>query len=205
MSGKRESGGGALVGIFVGGRSSRMGGAAKGLLPAPNQEKTLLERLVVEARAALPEAEVVLVGKQPAYADVPLSLIEDARAGQGPLGGLVALLAAAEARDCEHVYALACDLPYLSRTSIAKLAAHSATSSAVAPRRGDIWEPLVARYAPSACIAIAQARLERSALSLQRLLDELEATPLELPDAELRDWDTPEDRAADEPSGPARE
>ena len=182
-----------------------MGGAPKGLLPAPNQEQTLIDRLAGEVRAALPEAEVVLVGKLSAYADVPLTVIEDARAGQGPLGGLVALLAAGQTRGCRHVYALACDLPYLSRTSIAALATHSAPSGVVAPRRGEIWEPLVARYVPSACLAIAQTRLERGALSLQRLIDELEATPIELPDAELRDWDTPEDRAADATGGEERE
>ncbi len=182
-----------------------MGGSAKGMLPAPNQEQTLLERLATEARAALPEADMVLVGKQSAYASVPLTVIEDARTGQGPLGGLVALLAAGQLRGFAHVYALACDLPYLSRRSIASLAAHSATAGVVAPRRGEIWEPLVARYAPGACLATAQARLEGGALSLQRLINELDATPIELPDAELRDWDTPEDRAADAAGGEERE
>ena len=82
-----------LVGLFVGGRGERLGGVAKGLLKAPNAETTLIERALTELGAALPDAEVVLVGEAAAYASLGLRAIADAPAGVGPLGGLLGLLA----------------------------------------------------------------------------------------------------------------
>ena len=55
-----------LAGVFVGGGSSRMGGGAKGLLPAPSGEKTLVERW--ENVLAGLGARAVLVGDRGAYA-----------------------------------------------------------------------------------------------------------------------------------------
>ena len=80
------SGARLIIGIFVGGRGSRMGGVAKGLLKAPSSEATLVERLRMELESALPDAEVVLVGAAEAYADLGLDAISDEPAGLGPIG-----------------------------------------------------------------------------------------------------------------------
>ena len=207
-----------LIGIFVGGRSRRMEGRAKGLLQAPHSQQTLLDRLLTEALAALPAAECVLVGRQVEYAGHPLPVIEDARADSGPLAGLVALLLAGQERGCTDVIALACDMPYLSRASIGLIAAHAKNANAVAPKRAVtrsvdgvqhedmIWEPLVARYATGPCLRVAQQRLSRGQLSLQGLLTELGADchGIELPEQELSDWDTPEDVRAGDPTREAQ-
>ncbi len=187
----------ALVGIFVGGKSTRMG-SAKGLLAAPGSTKVLVQRLVDEARAALPDAECVLVGQRPEYEHLDLVALPDARADCGPLGGLVALLLEARSRGHDAAYALACDMPYLSRASIAQLASFSLDADVVAPRRDERWEPLAARYAPVPCLPLAEARLAAGDFSLQGLLRALgeRCREIVLPAAELDDWDSPSDVSA---------
>lgn len=184
-----------VVGIFVGGASRRMG-SAKGLLLAPDDGRTLVERLVDVAREALPGAEVVLVGERAEYAPWGLTALADAEGGGGPLGGLVALLRHAEARGREAAVALACDLPWLSSALVARLAARS-EAVIVAPReRGDSgkWQPLVARYSVS-LLPECEAALRSERRSLQPLLD-AHARVFEVTEderGELVDWDTPDD------------
>jgi molybdopterin-guanine dinucleotide biosynthesis protein A len=185
-----------LAGIFVGGKGTRMGGRAKGLLLAPDG-RTLVERL----RATVdPLADVVLVGDADAYAALELETLADDPAGIGPLGGLTALLRRGQrGRPGEEggtVLAIACDMPFVSRELLEGLLFARARAPIVAPRRADRWEPLCARYDSARVLPVAEEHVRRGELSLQRLLDRLGAAPLP-EDAydprELRDWDAPED------------
>jgi molybdenum cofactor guanylyltransferase len=187
-----------LVGVFVGGRARRMGGVAKGLLVAPGSEETLVARLVRVGQEALGDPDCVLVGSKTSYAGLGLGMIEDEPAGTGPLGGLCALLQAAVERGNGPVIALACDLPYVTATMIARLASHAPDADAVAPRPNDIWQPLVARYAPEPALAATRAALGSGERALYRVLERLGTRAVELPlmpseIALLRDWDEPED------------
>jgi molybdopterin-guanine dinucleotide biosynthesis protein A len=179
-----------IAGIFVGGAAQRMGGAPKGLLEAPGGG-TLISR----CRSVLLVAgavDVVLVGRNAAYADVGLEVLDDAHRGVGPLGGLVTLLRRAGARP---TLALACDMPFVSPELVTRLLA-APLAAVVAPRRAGRWEPLCARYDPVRVLPLAEARAASGDHSLQRLLDAVGAVELapEASDAhELRDWDTPED------------
>lgn len=179
-----------LVGIFVGGRARRMGGIAKGLLPAPDGTGSLVARLAGLAGAL--GAEVVLVGQRSEYAALALPVLPDAAPDAGPLGGLVALLALAGERPA---VALACDLPFLDAAYLTRLLA-APPAPVVAPRR-DRWEPLAARYDAAAVLPLARARLAAGELALQGLLDAAGAVPLAPSvgdDRRLVDWDTPDDR-----------
>jgi molybdopterin-guanine dinucleotide biosynthesis protein A len=179
-----------LAGIFVGGASSRMGGSPKGLLAAPGGG-TLVTRWLGVLRAA-GVADVVLVGRDGAYADVPLPALDDAPRGIGPLGGVVALLRHAGAR---RAIAVACDMPFVSPELIGRLVA-APDAPVVAPRRDERWEPLCARYDSPRVLPLAEAQVARGVHSLQRLLDGAGAQALPIAaDAarELRDWDSPED------------
>ncbi|MFO0710036.1 MAG: molybdenum cofactor guanylyltransferase [Sandaracinus sp.] len=187
----------SLIGLFVGGRGTRMGGAAKGLLRAPEDDRTLVARLVDESRGLA--GEVLLVGTHEAYEALGLRALADAQAGAGPLGGLVSLLR--EARG-GRVIALACDLPFIDRAFLERLACSAPEAKILAPRREHGWEPLAARYRSEDVLAIAQSRLARGALSLQGLLDEVGTTELVVEARErdvLDDWDTPEDMARPRP------
>lgn len=188
-----------LVGVFVGGSGSRLGGVAKGLLPTLDATTTLIERLCSEVRAALPGAELVLVGTAQPYSALGLRAIADAPAGIGPLGGLGGLLSHAGSG---QVLALACDLPRLERGLIARLAAEHPQAAALITRQEDVRNPLVARYQVEPTRAALGRVLQAGKRSLQAVLDELEphVTTLTLSEREqatLGDWDTPEDVARD--------
>jgi molybdopterin-guanine dinucleotide biosynthesis protein A len=176
-----------------------MGGAPKGLLTRQSAPReTLIERTarIFHDLGVAP----VLVGAHPAYAALGIATLADEANDQGPLGGLVALLRAA---GDSFAVAVACDMPHVTPELVARLletperrAQHVAP--ALAPRRGDFWEPFFARYHAPRCLPRALAHAAEGHRSLQRLLDALSPDVLPLsPDeaASLDDWDTPEDRA----------
>lgn len=179
-----------LAGIFVGGASTRFGGRPKGLLEAPSGG-TILDALRGHLEAlAIP---YVLVGRRTEYAGVPAETIDDSPAGIGPLGGLLALLRRA---GHGHAIAIACDMPFVSRELIERLAAAVTDAPAIAPRRDGRWEPLIARYDVQGSLAVAEARATAGRHSVQGLLDELHASELPLSIDEqrmLEDWDSPAD------------
>lgn len=191
-----------IVGIFVGGSGSRMGGVAKGLLTTPDAKTTLIERLRGEILAALPDVSLVLVGDAQAYSSLGLRALADEPANVGPLGGLAGLLGHAQQSGARHALALACDLPRIGRASIARLARESPESVAVLVEQAGVRNPLIARYDTFAALSAAQRALAAGKRSLQAVLDELEPhvarlelSPTEL--ASLDDWDTPDDIARD--------
>jgi molybdopterin-guanine dinucleotide biosynthesis protein A len=180
------------LGIFVGGRASRMGGAPKGLLPAPETGEPLVVRLARLGQEL--GLEPVLVGQADPYVAVlpGLRVVADEPAGIGPLGGLGALLAAAGPG---RALAVACDMPFVSRDLLARLHAEPC-ADALAPRSGSRWEPLCAAYdAPRVSPLLATA-VAGGVRSFQALFARLEVRELALSAAEraeLIDWDTPED------------
>src|SRR5512140_2393706 len=168
---------GVLAGIFVGGASSRMGGRAKGLLPSPDGPPIVDRWRGLFQTLGIP---CVLVGRRAEYAGVPLEVLDDAPAGIGPLGGLVALLAHARGR-ARYALAVGCDMPLVSAELVGRILA-APDAAAVAPRVNERWEPMLARYDVARAHPIAQARARGDARgrSLQGLLDELAAAPLVL-------------------------
>jgi molybdopterin-guanine dinucleotide biosynthesis protein A len=184
-----------LVGIFVGGQGSRMGGVAKGLLTAPGSDASLVQRLAIEIASALPHAERVLVGAAEAYAALGWRTVADSPPGIGPLGGLLGFLEHARARGASHVLCLACDLPKLSRTTVARLAHEAPEMSALVVEQAGIRNPLIARYAVENTELAAKRALAAGKRSLQAVLDELGARVatigVSIAEAmELDDWDT---------------
>lgn len=179
-----------LAGIFVGGASTRFGGRPKGLLEAPSGG-TILDGL----KAHLESLSIpwVLVGRRAEYAGVAAETLDDSPAGIGPLGGLLALLR--RAGDGQAL-AIACDMPFVSRELIARLAGEVPGAAAIAPRRNGHWEPMFARYDARRALPLAEARAGAGRRSVQGLLDELGASELILSTDEqqmLDDWDSPED------------
>ena len=188
-----------VLGIWVGGRGTRMGGVQKALLRTPDGAESLLERLLRIAREA-GVSDVVLIGRAE-LGEVARGIpqLPDATPGIGPLGGLAALLD--HAGDCPAI-ALACDMPYLSSELLARLARAPAGDAQVLAARDPAsgkWQPLFARYEGCGMSPQLKAVLAAGASSFQALFQSLRATELALsPDehAQLRDWDTPEDMRA---------
>jgi molybdopterin-guanine dinucleotide biosynthesis protein A len=183
----------ALLGIFVGGAATRMGGVAKGLLPARDSGEPLVVRLARLGREL--GCEPVLVGRADAYVSVlaGVTALADAPAGIGPLGGLGALLAAAGSR---RAIAVACDMPFVSGALLGRLA-REPFAMALAPRADATrWQPLCASYDATQVSPRLAAALGRGVRSFQALFADLDVTELRLSaaeQAELEDWDTPDD------------
>jgi molybdopterin-guanine dinucleotide biosynthesis protein A len=170
-----------------------MGGAAKGLLRAPDTRDTILGRLVnlVSAMNLSP----VLVGRCDASrAALPaVPWLDDEPGLEGPMAGLAALLDAAHRAGAPAAFALACDLPFVDDRILGRLRDADPTALAVAPRRTNgVWEPLCARYSPSLALHAMTGEFR----SPRALLDAVGALPVHLSDDEwgaLVDWDTPEE------------
>lgn len=187
-----------LVGILVGGKSTRMRGEPKGLLDAPDDSKrTLVGRIADEVRAALPNAELVLVGAHPAYAALGWPQLTDAAPDKGPLGGLVALMRYAAHEAFSSVVVLSCDLPYVSSALLERLARERPEARILCPQSDGVFEPLFARYHVE-CLLDFEDALAADQLSLQPLLRHPETRILALTAPERQqvlDWDCPQDLA----------
>jgi molybdopterin-guanine dinucleotide biosynthesis protein A len=183
----------ALLGIFAGGLSRRMGGTPKGLLRAPGSSETLVARLArVGTEAGL---RPILVGSLDHELGFALERIPDLEPGVGPLSGLAALLDHAGTEPC---IAVACDMPFVSAALLSRLQLEVPDAAILAPRdeASGKWEPLCARYLPGLVRPALTRALASGARSFQAVFRELSVVELALSAAErreLRDWDTPED------------
>lgn len=203
-----------VVGVFVGGRGSRMGGALKGLLRSPyGTDHSLLSRLLEELEtlsATISVLDTVLCAGDhvAAYrnAGVTVASIADAPAGVGPIGALRALLLHANATHPDALaLALAGDMPHVRASHLRSLIDGAKSGrAAVAPRTlsdgARVWEPLCALYDPRRALPVLEAQLESGRHGMQSLLTALDAHALAADDAwalALRDWDTPDDVSRD--------
>lgn len=189
-----------LVGLFVGGRGTRLGGVAKGNLRTREGER-VITRLISACQLALEEPELILVGSSGEYSDLGWPALADAPGGVGPIGGLRALLLAAETRAASSVIALACDLPFVSAGLIRRLANEERDAAFLSPRDGEFWQPLIARYQTTAALAVVDAALAAGERALKSVPARLgpRARALVIDERErleLRDCDSPEDLAA---------
>jgi molybdopterin-guanine dinucleotide biosynthesis protein A len=151
--------------VLAGGRSSRMG-RDKALVDFDGQP--LLRR--VAERLALVAAPVLLAPGTPGrLGKVGYREVEDAVAGCGPLGGLVAGL---EASPHELTAVVAGDMPYISAELLNLLAALRQGEDVIVPVGPTGLEPLHAVYATSALPKMREA-LAAGRLGLRQLLGEL--------------------------------
>ena len=125
------------VWVLVGGRSSRMG-SDKARADSGGRAMALR----VAAAAACVCESVSLVGDPIIYRDLGLPVIPDRFAGQGPLAGIEAALAASK---CVRNLIIACDMPAISENLLEEL--FSTDGDCVLPRHPDgKLEPLCAVY-----------------------------------------------------------
>ena len=193
----------AVLGILVGGRARRMGGATKGLLSTAGG-RTIVEHAASEFRAACPNSSVWLLGRAQAYSHLGLAALADDPPRVGPIGGLRSLLLQAAPLGVPAVL-IGCDMPYLSSAVFHELLTAAPLATCVAPRADGLWQPLFSRYAPAQTLKTLDACLAAGSYSFQHLLDALGATPLALSaehQEQLRDWDRPEDLPPDGSNNP---
>lgn len=150
--------------ILAGGASSRMG-RNKALLKIGGQ--FLVERVYAGIAALF--HDVILVTNTPdIYAFIPCPKVLDIYPGAGSIAGLHAGL---DASGTEHIFAVACDMPFLNAELIRFLCNDAEEYDAVVPvDRSGRLEPLHALYAKTALIAM-QESIELGDRSIVNLLD----------------------------------
>ncbi len=180
--------------ILAGGDSRRMGQDKATLVL---DGKSLLERVTGTMQAIFPR--VIVSVRQPRVG-LELPQVCDEVTASGPLAGLIAGLAQAET---PWVFAVACDMPFVSPALVVKLADFRAGHQAVVPMVGGHPQPLAAFYAASSLEAM-RTSLASGDLSLRGMLGKLDVcfvdeAELRACDPQLRsffDLDTPQDFAA---------
>jgi len=149
--------------LIAGGRATRLGGVAKGLL--------VLDGETIAGRALhlfddLFGGALVVANDPAPYAALGAALVPDAIAGKGAPGGLHAALAASPT---PWVFAAACDMPFLSRRAIDLLACRRGGAVAVVPHWQGRYQPLCALWS-RACLPAFEAALRGGDPSLQEMV-----------------------------------
>ena len=173
--------------VLAGGDSRRMG-RPKAWLEVGN---TTLLRYVVE-RLAPAFSEVMVSFAEPEQLEepVPYRIVFDRKRSTGPLAGLEAGLVAARN---EVIFAVACDMPYVTQ-EVAQMAVAAARGcDAAIPRFDGRPEPVCGAYKRTALPFITGA-LNSGRLKTADIAGELDVTWLEGLDPEaFRSLNTPED------------
>ena len=182
--------------VFCGGQSRRMG-RDKGALELEGE--TLVARAA--ARLAPHAMDVVLAtGAGQRHAEVGLPCVLDAERDLGPLGGLAAALEHAERHLKERLLVLACDMPDVPATLLARLLERARRTDAdvCLPSGPEGDEPLCAvvhvRVRPAVRAALAHGARRMDAFHHGLRIERVALTPAEL--GGLANLNTPADLAA---------
>ena len=153
--------------ILAGGRARRFDGVDKAALRIGSER--IIDRQLAALSGVADDIRIVATDLD-RYAGLPVRVITDAIPGAGPLGGIYTALV--DARH-ERVLVLACDLPFVTRDLLSRVAAAGDDrDDAVMPRSSRGLEPLCAWYHRRGIEAIRE-RIERGVLSLHGLRDVL--------------------------------
>lgn len=164
--------------VLAGGASTRMG-RDKALIEM--EGTSLLERQL-RLLASLRPAELWLSGRC-LLSGMPAGIrtVPDRVAGQGPLGGLDAVLSS---MGVAQVLVVAVDMPFLSEPFLRALLEARIAGKGIVPRSSDGLQPLAAVY-PRTLQPVVERRLAAGLLSLRAFVEECCALDL------VSDWPVP--------------
>jgi molybdopterin-guanine dinucleotide biosynthesis protein A len=165
--------------VLAGGRSSRMG-RPKALLLFDGQP--LIVHIVARLRHQFPDVVVVAAPGQDLPA-LPVTLVHDEVAYQGPVGGLCYGLAAARQDVC---FVTSCDSGFLNASLIAHLVSRIAGHDVVVPRWDGRFQPLHAAYRRTV-LPVLEEQLARGELRPVFLFDKVRT--LSIDEEEIRRFD----------------
>jgi molybdenum cofactor guanylyltransferase len=173
--------------VLAGGQSRRMG------RPKPWIEvgSSILIRYVVE-RLAPAFSELMVSFAEPEQMEqlVPYRVVFDRKPNAGPLAGLEAGLLAARN---QVLFAVACDMPYVERSTAEIAVAAARSCDAAIPRHDGLFEPVCGAYRKTALPAIVSA-LDAGNYVAHDVVGNLDVTWLEeLEPAQFESLNTPAD------------
>ena len=161
-----------ITGVIVaGGRSRRMGGKPKALLPFP---KLPLIQLQVEEMSKCCD-ELLVITDNPALFEPVVKgsarIIPDTYPGLGPLGGLVTAMSHCKG---EYIWLVGCDMPYISSKAAVAMKETLANShaDAIVPVEEGMVHPLHAIYRIS-CKGAAETTLANQQFSMMAFLSKV--------------------------------
>jgi molybdopterin-guanine dinucleotide biosynthesis protein A len=145
--------------IQAGGKSTRMGGQPKALLPLGGQR--IIERVVGVVRVVTDD--LLLVTNTPElYADLHLPMVADVFPDHGSLGGIYSGLRSAAG---DAIFTVACDMPFLTPAVARLVIDRAGEADVVVPKVGDQFETLHACYG-KACLPPMESRLRAGQLKI---------------------------------------
>jgi molybdopterin-guanine dinucleotide biosynthesis protein A len=173
--------------VLAGGQSVRMG-RPKAWMKVGD---TILLHLVVERLApAFHEVLVSFAGPEQIAEPVPYVVVFDRKPSIGPLGGLEAGLVAAQH---DVLFAVACDMPNVTRSTAEHAVAMVGDTDAAIPRHNGRQEPVCAAYRKSA-LPIITAYIDAGKFKMSEMTNRLRVTWLDGLNAnEFTSLNTPED------------
>lgn len=140
--------------IQAGGQSRRMG-QDKGLVPLDNIP--LIEH-VISSLVGIADETIITTNYPNDYQYLDLPLASDQYPGAGALAGLQTALKAAHG---EHVFVIACDMPFVNRDLVKYIFSNAGKADVVVPHFEDRFQPLHALYHRNNCLpAIEQVLSE---------------------------------------------
>lgn len=178
--------------ILAGGKASRFGGIAKGLLNHPSGQ-TFVEYLLGEFRLAGITRTAICFGNECAYAPHGAHLLPDNSPSCGPLGGIEAAIAYFELLADAAVF-LPCDLPGISAGEILRLTVEycrSGRPAVFAETAGFVRHPLCSVVHIGALNDV-RAAIAGGRLSAREFMDSIGAAPVFFEnEVAFKDVDTP--------------
>ena len=182
--------------ILAGGKSRRMGGSPKALLPFGG--RPLIEHSAETLRSSLTDC-LVVTNTPDLYAPLGLPMVGDVFPDGGSLGGIYSGLRAASG---DAALCVACDMPFLSARLVGYLAGRAAEADVVIPEGAGEFQPLHAVYG-KACLPVMERQLRAGRLKVVGFFDEVKVlrVPAETvqgfadPDLAFMNLNTPEDLA----------
>jgi molybdopterin-guanine dinucleotide biosynthesis protein A len=152
--------------VLAGGKSRRMGGSPKALLPFG--DRPLIQHIVERVAGVLPDC--LLVTNSPeVYAFLACPMVADVFPDGGSLGGIYSGLAAAPGA---AALCVACDMPFLAPGLLAYLAERAAEADVVIPEAAGELQPLHAVYG-KACLPAMERRLRAGRLKVTGFFEDV--------------------------------
>jgi molybdopterin-guanine dinucleotide biosynthesis protein A len=165
--------------VLAGGKSSRMG-SAKALLPFDNEP--LIVHIVRALNRIFAETVVVAAPGQE-IPELPVKLVRDEVAYQGPVGGIYYGL---KATGGEFSFVTSCDVAFLNSPLISFLISQISQHDVVVPYWQDRFQPLHAVYRRSV-LPLLESQLERGELRPVYLFDRVRTR--RVAEEEIRSFD----------------